>query len=259
MEDRLKEIEGTLARTAERKNTMLYKYEKAKQAEDRLSELGIKKLPTNPNDTNDVNVVKYVLYQMKRDFGDKRSKLLDPKQISIEKDGEEVVRLRNNELNSLLIKIKTWEKRQNELLGRDAVVAPSKKKQYFGCAKYLPEAAAVVKRERESDESDNISDSEISSSSSEGSVKHELNHASDIYARLINEIFSSSTDEKLSQIEGSQTVTEVDSTPRNPHFILSYVKNNALAIPDEETFKSRLMDERRRVLKEKIELAKKAA
>lgn len=158
MDDRLREIEGTLARTSERKNTILYKLSKRKAEEERLAQLGVKKLPTNPSTVTDEKVVKYVLSQLKQETGDKIAKIRNDSLVNIERDGEATVRMKNDEINKLLARKDQWEKRLCELTNKEWA-HKARKRSFFGCARQLPEAleaaaSSGAKRPREADASD---------------------------------------------------------------------------------------------------------
>lgn len=142
MEDRLREIEGTLARASERKNTVLYKLAKRRNQEERLARLGIKKVPANPRSVSDIGVVKYALAQLRQEVGDKIAKIRNESLVSLERDGEAVVRAKNDAINELLSRKDQWERRLCELTQKEGGALKPRKKTFWGCAKLLPEAAA---------------------------------------------------------------------------------------------------------------------
>ncbi|KAK7194450.1 Isy1-like splicing family [Novymonas esmeraldas] len=269
MQDRLREIEGTLARAKERKNTILYKLSKRRQEEERLASLGVERLPTNPHDVDDVKVIKYVLFRLKQEIGDKTAQLRDPKLLSIDKDGEAVVRAKNDEVNKLLSRKAQWEARLSYLADESA--APrSRRKVFFGCAKELPEAITTRKRQRGEGEpravqaeaassADEVSDADDEHGSAAEQAETELANTRDQdYIERVQWLGSSAADAELLRFERE---AEAKMRPKadpaaaragSSSLILSYWKDGKLTIPDEEHFKKQLVDGRKKALQERL-------
>ncbi|KAG5507125.1 hypothetical protein JIQ42_06526 [Leishmania sp. Namibia] len=262
MQDRLREIEGTLARTKERKNTILYKLSKRRQEEERLAKLGVDRLPTNPSEVDDVKVIKHVLFRLKQEIGDKTAQLRDPKLLSIDKDGEAVIRAKNDEVNKLLSRRHQWETRL-AILSDEPAVPRSRKKVFFGCAKELPEASATRKR-RCGEGREEVRENEVAESSDENdAVVDEPGVGQPVtrdnnYLEGVKWLGTSTADKDLVPLEREaeaqnrakgDTVLPVSD---GGGLILSYCKDGKLMIPDEEFFKKQLLDKRKKALQERL-------
>jgi pre-mRNA-splicing factor ISY1 len=269
MQDRLREIEGTLARTKERRNTILYKLAKRKQEEERLASLGVQKLPSNPHEVADVKVVKYVLFRLKQEIGDKTARLRDPKLHSIEKDGEAVVRAKNDEINKLISRRNQWETRLATLLG-ETIPVFKRGKSFFGCAKELPEAETSHKRSREQQDNVGIEESSRTNSSEEDnevpetSTQHDDVATQDSnYLEKVEWLASSKADDELMREEkGAEAKTrEMHDLKGEPTgsslFVRSYFKNGAITVPSEEYFKNTLIRKRKELLQERLKAMRK--
>ncbi|KAG5486142.1 hypothetical protein LSCM1_07257 [Leishmania martiniquensis] len=263
MQDRLREIEGTLARTKERKNTILYKLAKRRQEEERLAKLGVDRLPTNPSEVDDEKVIKYVLFRLKQEIGDKSAQLRDPKLLSIDKDGEAVIRAKNDEVNKLLSRKHQWEARLAFVA--DEPGAPrSRKKIFFGCAKELPEATSTKKRQRLEDGDERGENAVTDSSDENDALVGDLAEADQPvrrdcdYLEKVKWLGTSSADKDLIPFEreaeakfranGGTALPVLDARG----LILSYWKEGKLMIPDEGSFKKQLLESRKRDLQERL-------
>ncbi|KPA73236.1 hypothetical protein ABB37_10055 [Leptomonas pyrrhocoris] len=271
MQDRLREIEGTLARTKERKNTILYKLSKRKQEEERLALLGVQKLPTNPHEVDDVKVVKYVLFRLKQEIGDKTAQLRDPKLHSIDKDGEAVIRAKNDEVNKLVSRRNQWEARLATLTG--VPVPPfARRKNFFGCAKELPEAEASRKRSRDAQESA-AKDSSMLSSSSEDEDEDVLqaqHQEEDVatqdanYLDRANWLGSTLADNELVREEKEAEARmrerlDLSCGPTGSSaFVRSYLKAGKVVLPSEEHFKGLLINKRKEMLQARLTALRKS-
>ncbi|KAG5510864.1 hypothetical protein JKF63_06365 [Porcisia hertigi] len=264
MQDRLREIEGTLARTKERKNTILYKLSKRRQEEERLAKLGVERLPTNPNDVDDEKIVKYVLFRLKQEIGDKTAQLRDQKLLSIDKDGEAVIRAKNDEVNKLLSRRFLWEKRL-ALLTDQPITASSRKKIFFGCAKELPEALSTRKRQR-AESGEHGGDEEAANSTEEDEVVIDSSELEEPptgslnYFEKIKWLGTSEADAELVRFERE---AEAKMRAKGDHvtmrsgtgaLVLSYLKDGKLMVPDEEFFKSELVNNRKKALQERLNM-----
>ncbi|AYU76169.1 hypothetical protein, conserved [Leishmania donovani] len=262
MQDRLREIEGTLARTKERKNTILYKLSKRRQEEERLARLGVERLPTNPSEVNDEKVIKYVLFRLKQEIGDKTAQLRDQKLLSIDRDGEAVIRAKNDEVNKLLSRKYQWEGRLSFLAGEE--IAPrSRKKIFIGCAKYLPEASVARKRQR-GESMQEVEEDEVADSSEEDELVPDQPETEQPatrdhdYLESVKWLGSSAADMDLVRFEreaearmrakGDNIVSRTGSSA----LILSYCKEGKVMIPDEDHFRQQLVNDRKKVLQERL-------
>lgn len=266
MQDRLREIEGTLARTKERKNTILYKLSKRRQEEERLAGLGVQKLPTNPSEVEDERVIKYVVYRLKQEIGDKTAQLRDPKLLNIERDGEAVVRAKNDEVNKLIARKAQWEARLAFLVGEPAPQR-ARRKVFLGCAKQLPEATAPTGK-RTRDESSGEEADDGSSDGAEGTEPSpaeqpdgELATSRDLdYLENVKWLGSAEADAELVRIEREAEakaragVGAPVARSETHALILSYRSDGKLAIPDEEHFKKQLLEERKKALQQRLSL-----
>lgn len=271
MQDNLKEIKGTLARTSERKNTILYKHAKREREEKLLERLGVSKLPTNPAEVSDPNVVKHVLFEIKKDIGVKTAKLRNPTFFSLEKDGEKIIRQKNEEINSLIAKKLQWEKRLAFLNNESFTNVARRKKFFFGCAKQLPEAEGAEKGSQNSqDDEEEESGSDNSSQEEEKSEEiHNAFSTSAQYAERIEKLFSQDLDNQLMNIEKCQEQKEREKKKaevinrklapqeENSGLILSFWSGNQLNLPDEDKYKAEIMDAKKKALREKIAATRK--
>lgn len=274
MQDRLREIEGTLARTKERKNTILYKLSKRKKEEERLARIGVEKLPTNPHDVEDVSVVKYALFRLKQEIGDKAAHLRDSKLHSVDKDGEAVIRAKNDEINKLVSRRNQWEARLAKLSGSPLPVA-KRRKLFFGCAKDLPEAEAVRKRPRDAAEGSPENQQEDESSDEEEEREEEepllvQNEEDDVasqdahYLERVSWLGSTLADDDLlrEEREAEAKLREKTTTSSNaasyPSFVRSYCVNGTVTIPSEAQFKELLISKRKEALQERLKALRKS-
>ncbi|CCW72248.1 unnamed protein product [Phytomonas sp. Hart1] len=266
MQDHLREIEGTLARTSERKNTILYKLTKRRAEEERLERLGINKIPPSPHNVNDISVIKFVLHRLKQEIGDKIARIRNASFISIEKDGEGVVRARNDEINKLIAQKNQWENRL-AILKNEGWVNSISNKVFFGCAKDLPEAATFrTKRERPVLESDE----ELSShrSQSLGSTTNELESLESTikttYLEKVTWLLSPELEEKVLKLEKESEINDRQETnaivstvePRKTGGTryISYFQN--LELPEEKEFERMAVEKRKLGLKKRLESLK---
>lgn len=271
MQDRLREIEGTLARTKERKNTILYKLSKRKKEEERLAQIGVEKLPTNPHDVEDVNVVKYALFRVKQEIGDKAAHLRDSKLYSIDKDGEAVIRAKNDELNKLVSRRNQWEARLAKL-GGNVAPATTRRKLFFGCAKDLPEAEAARKRPRDTSEnrSDGGPQKESSDDNEEDDFVPEQNDQDETVTQDINYLekvrwlgSSLADDDLLREERETEAQLREKRAPgpvpaASPRFVRSYCVDGKVVIPSEEYFKELLISKRKEALQERLKALRKS-
>lgn len=277
MQDQLREIEGTLARTSERKNTILYKLAKRKAEEERLERLGIKKLPTNPRTVTDVRIVKFALSQLKQETGDKIAKIRNNALVDLERDGEAVVRAKNDEINKLLARKDQWERRLCELTDKEWSSSRTRKKGFFGCAKQLPEAlaaheAAGSKRARESDDKDSGSSSDSeddlpfsasqSSEASDDSLTEALGPKQG-YIKAIGALVSNELDSELLEEEKQAERKFREANPFDSAFLAQFrqptsngstylTQIHELVIPEEAELAKEAVDQRKNALQQRL-------
>lgn len=266
MEEQYKIIEGTLARTKERKDTILFRQAKKADYEDRLAKLGIREIPTDPLKVSDAKVVKYVLFKVKQQLGEKKVLINDEEKMNIAKVGEAQLRAANNSINKLARKQREWEWRLNELLGKphseDISPIPHI---FFGCARSLPEASKqgnegdvssfdiISKTKVDDDESE---DSEHDSSASSSKViENELN-VNSAYQNMISNLFDGDNcilraEKEAEKKYRSFLSPEVQRRKMESELILSF-DDEAHRVPPEEFFKERLMSKRKESLKARL-------
>lgn len=285
MQEQLKEIEGTLARSSQRRNTILYKLAKQRSEAARLQSLGIKRLPTNPLQVNDTKVVRHVLFTLKQEIGDKIAKLRDRNLCSVRQNGEALVRERNDEVNKLLAKQYQWELRLATLTQRPCV-QKLMRKLYFGCAKELPEARSKAASEGRADD-DGISpstdvqeyireddidvhmtedvDAELNEDQDQSSELHIVSNDNDAdrYRSAIAYLASRECDTTLLATERecehahraqyNKSLAERRNIPNEDlKYITSYIRDGKVQLPDEDTYLSNIVNRRRDMLKERL-------
>ncbi|CCW64513.1 unnamed protein product [Phytomonas sp. EM1] len=266
MQDHLREIEGTLARTSERKNTILYKLAKRRAEEERLAQLGINKIPPSPHNVKDIGVIKFVLHRLKQEIGDKIARIRNSSLISIEKDGEAVVRARNDEINKLIVQKDQWENRLAFLKNGDWVNSTSIKA-FFGCAKNLPEAADFhTKRERPVEE-DNTAYSSPRSHSSGSTPDEPEPLESTIKGTYLDSVvwlLSPELEQKVLQLEKESEIKnrpESNATGRGAEprklgesrYVSSF---HNFELPEEKEFERMAVEKRKLGLKKRLESLK---
>ncbi|EAN96058.1 hypothetical protein C3747_15g48 [Trypanosoma cruzi] len=259
MQDYLREIEGTLARTNERKSTLLYRLAKRNAEEERLARLGVRSIPTNPLDVMDTRVVKYVLFKLKRDIGDMIARMRNPQLLSIETHGEVVIRAKNDEINHLIAKKNSWERRLVALTGEEYKVASSRKL-YFGCAKELPEAQVEMSTAEEVLTGDALDVSEpesLGSQSSEGIASY-------FKSSYLEQLAASESDDLLCRIEkAAEHSLRLEHGKNNGNlFLKRFNEENSLYVVDvdllpEEEYRRRILDAKRELLKKRLGTLKK--
>lgn len=267
MEEQLKEIEGTLARTKERKSTILYKHFRKRSEEERLAKLGVRSIPRVPSEVDDVRVVKFALYQINRELGEKKALISNSSRLSIEKDGEAQVRAVNNDINKLIRQKSDWTRRLNDILGRANTDIFSSKKVFFGCSRFLPEATnSEVQKEKvhtvitssDATNEDSLSNYQDSEDEIEDNSFEQNESFSETYLSLIANMVNN--EESLLQAEKA-----IESVSRNelkerpltrvrydPDFVADFVssENN---FPSEDHFKLLLTERRKKVALARIQ------
>jgi hypothetical protein len=150
MQEVYAEIRGTLARTADKKNTTLYKLHRQKVRQDRAEKFGFAERPKYPSDCSSVQGAKHFLNDISDEIGHKIARLSNSNLHSLERDGEAVIRALNSEIHTLLRQKEKWILRvaQLEQQGPRHPAGDGGGKTgtawvpltFFGCAKQLPEA-----------------------------------------------------------------------------------------------------------------------
>lgn len=264
MEEQYKLIEGTLARTSERKGTILYKQAKKRDEEKRLLQLGIRSLPTVPSEVDDVKVIKYVLFQLNKEIGELKGLLTNHSRMNLEKDGEAHVRAVNDKLNKLLRRKADWDRRICEIDGKKTSFFFPKRKQFFGCAKELPEALGGEEsiHERNSDEHSEVEDLLPSSSGEEPDDERdggEPQLVSERYSFFVEKL-SLRDNVLLSEESAAEKKFRKESCSnqfiRDPEFVTSFAENGKDCIPSEDERKLVLTEKRRKSLLSRLEKLK---
>lgn len=266
MEEQYRIIEGTLARTKERKDTILFRQAKRAEYEDRLAKLGIREIPADPSKVTDVKVVKYVLFRVKQQLGEKKVLINDEEKMNINKVGEAQLRAANNNINKLVRKQREWEVRLKELLGKPTSENfLSLSHTFFGCARSLPEASKqgsdgdvssfdiTTKAKVDGEESED-SEQESSASSSK-LVENELN-VNSAYQSMISSLFDGDNCILRAEKEAEKKYRsfhspQVQRRRMESELILNF-DDEAHRVPSEEFFKERLMRKRKEALKDRL-------
>ena len=160
MQEVYAEIRGTLARTADKKNTTLYKLHRQRVRQDRAEKFGFAERPKYPSECTTVGGAKHFLNDIADEIGHKIARLSNSSLHSIERDGEKI-RALNKEIYVLMRQKEKWAQRVQQLMaveasnrgGRANDVQPSQPQSrervpfaFFGCAKHLPEAIEEIER-----------------------------------------------------------------------------------------------------------------
>ncbi|KAH9599930.1 Pre-mRNA-splicing factor Isy1 [Trypanosoma melophagium] len=260
MQDYLREIEGTLSRTNERKNTLLYKLAKRKAEEERLSRLGVSGIPSNPLEVTDVKVAKYALFRLKQEIGDKIAKMRNAQLLSIETHGEVVIRAKNDDINHLISKKNLWEKRLALLTGKDYKM-PHSKKIYFGCAKGLVEAQKTTIQNDIEVTEDNIDEIKSNSVYSDFSGDEGPQSSNEYLERLS----AHDSETRLRDVEmAAERKLRLEFAHEDSSAPLKRARegdtNNYIVdvdLPSEEEFHRKLIDAKKEMLRRRIEYLKK--
>ncbi|KEG07736.1 pre-mRNA-splicing factor ISY1 [Trypanosoma grayi] len=259
MQDHLREIEGTLARKNERQSTLLYKLAKRKAEEERLSRLGVRSIPSNPLDVTDVKVVKYALFKLKQEIGDKIAKIRNSELLSIESQGEVVIRAKNDDINHLISRRNLWERRMATLSGQ-SYKAPPSRKLYFGCAKGLPEARKGIAQDDHGHEDDVME--EVESESVDSHISEDVpSHPSSTYlkqlmAHNLEDLLRSAemaAERRLRSELGEEHVGTAEKRSREEN--TDY--NVDVELPPEEGFRRKIFDKRKDMLQTRLKSLKK--
>jgi hypothetical protein len=180
MQEIYAEIRGTLARTADKKNTTLYRLHRQQVKQDRAEKFGFAERPKYPSEATTVPSAKHFLNDISNEIGQKISRLSNPGLHSLVKDGEEAIRALNLDINRLARQKEKWNARVLQLQAAEAVAKAASRRgghgaeaaaaaaaataapppaaawvpfAFFGCAKELPEAIEeAAKAKRKSDE-----------------------------------------------------------------------------------------------------------
>lgn len=274
MEEQLKEIEGTLARTKERKSTLLYKHSRKQSEEERLAKLGVRSIPTIPSKVDDVRVAKYALFQINRELGEKKALITNSSRLSIEKDGEAHVRAVNNEINKLLRQKSDWIHQINKILGKKIEEEPYKRKKFFGCAQDLPEAVESRQQKKGTREEnarmdgyspeEDLSDDEDSEEGNEQIGFENLETFSNTYLSMVSNMREDKMEEILLSAERAiESTSRADVKERpasrvryDPDFIVDFL-NSEKDFPSEDHFKQLLTQKRKNIVLAKLQQLKR--
>ncbi|ORC85153.1 pre-mRNA-splicing factor ISY1 [Trypanosoma theileri] len=260
MQDYLREIEGTLSRTNERKGTLLYKLAKRKAEEERLSRLGVSSIPSNPLEVTDVNVVKYALFRLKQEIGDKIAQMRNTQLLSIETHGEVVIRAKNDDINNIITKKNLWEKRLAFLSGKDYKM-PHSKKIYFGCAKGLVEAQKATTQNSKEVTEDNLDELESNSISSEFSGDEGPQSSNEYLERLA----AFDSEGSLRDVEmAAERKLRLEFAQEDGGAPFKRARNDDtddyivdIQLPSEEEFHRKIIDAKKEMLQKRLESLKR--
>lgn len=266
MEEQFKLIEGTLARTKERKNTILYQQAKRAEEKNRLAKLGITEIPTDPSKVNDINVIKFALFKIKQQLGEKKVLINNEDKMNISKVGEAQLRAANNSINKLVRKQYEWEKRMDELLGKEATEDYSFPSFiFFGCARSLPEAKKVEGKnngrssnaleEYASSNEQKVESEDDSSISSNSDPDNELRTNStyqDMISRLLVGDNSLLKAEKETEKKFRHSLAFPQQRMKLESELVLNFDDEKNKILSEDFYKKRLMDKRKESLKARL-------
>lgn len=166
MQEVYAEIRGTLARTADKKNTTLYKLHRQRLLQERTEKFGFAERPKYPSQCESLAGAKHFLNDISDEIGQAIARLSNSSLHSIERDGEEKIRALNKEIFLLMRQKQKWVERVKQLQkaagNRQAAAnvddedAPVRIPfTFFGCAKLLPEAVAEEERKQKKLQSEN--------------------------------------------------------------------------------------------------------
>ena len=162
MQEVYAEIRGTLARTADKKNTTLFKLHRQRIRQERAEKFGFAERPKYPSECKTVAGAKHFLNDIADEIGHKIARISNSSLHSIERDGEDKIRAMNKEIHILLRQKEKWAQRLEQLTAAEANSSRDRSRveenvrgasvrerlpfTFFGCAKQLPEA--IEERER---------------------------------------------------------------------------------------------------------------
>jgi hypothetical protein len=151
MNDYLAESRGTLARTAQKKQTAISVYHRQQQLRKKEEKYGFAVRPANPNIVERPDAVEFYFKEVYGETSNKIAQLQHLDASAIDREGEGPIRRLNKEANELISERARWGRRLVDVGGSvpQAQLNPAKKMVYFGAAKYLPEAVAYLKAEAE--------------------------------------------------------------------------------------------------------------
>ena len=156
MNDYLAESRGTLARTAQKKQTAISQYHRQQQLRKKEEKYGFAVRPSNPNMVDRPDAIEFYFKEVYGETSNKVSQLLQLDAAAIDREGEGPIRRMNKDVHELILERARWGRRFVEVGGHvpQEQLKPATKMQYFGAAKFLPEAvkAAAASGDAEKDE-----------------------------------------------------------------------------------------------------------
>lgn len=156
------ELEGTLARTAQKKQTTLNRYTRYLKEQEKVKKYGFATRPPSTSQVSDVKAAIYYYREVRAEFSDKMARM--NRQMSIDTHGTAEVRVANEDLNALRREMGRWSDRVVALGGEpQESVASSRARNafvFYGAAKQLPEAMEASAKSESVGEKRNRSDDE---------------------------------------------------------------------------------------------------
>ena len=151
MHDYLAESRGTLARTAQKKQTAISIYHRQQQLKKKEEKYGFAVRPSNPSLVERPDAIEFYFKEVYGETSNKIAQLQQLDASAIDREGEGPIRRLNKEANDLIFERARWGRRLVEVGGTvpDAQLRPPRRTSYFGVAKFLPEAASQAKQEAE--------------------------------------------------------------------------------------------------------------
>lgn len=134
------ELEGTLARTAQKKQTTLSRYTRYLKEQEKVKKYGFASRPASTSQVTDLKGAEHFYREVRAEFSDKLSRM--NRDLSVETHGTTEIRAINEELNALRREMSRWATRVQALGGENPEKSSFGRRDfsYFGVAKQLPEA-----------------------------------------------------------------------------------------------------------------------
>lgn len=169
MNDYLAESRGTLARTAQKKQTAISQYHRQQQLRKKEEKYGFAVRPSNPNLVDRPDAIKFYFQEVYSETSNKLNQLVELNAEAIDREGEGPIRRMNKEVHELILDRARWGRRFMEVGGHvpEKELNPPKKMGYFGAAKYLPEAIKAAANAGDAEQEEGDEDSYVMSGGDE--------------------------------------------------------------------------------------------
>eukprot|EP00758_Cryptobia_borreli_P001777 Tbor_TRINITY_DN2526_c0_g1::TRINITY_DN2526_c0_g1_i1::g.466::m.466/K12870/ISY1; pre-mRNA-splicing factor ISY1 len=223
MQDYLAEAKGTLARTAQKKQTVISLHHALKLRAAKEKKFGFAERPDDPNVVNTMNAAEHFYKEINAEITNRVARLNNLDSGAIEREGEEFVRNINSEVNALRRERNRWAYKLEALGSSLATSERVIKDKFFGVAKSLPEArinsvensfqSSGEKRvfRDDDDEYENDSDNFSFLGDSDGSENDDSDHDSSNDELLQNSTLRVSFDVSDSEEEENLRAAEVEA------------------------------------------------